>query len=61
MDCTMFNPHSQTFDENCFYEFYYMEDGFSYYQRFNQLLISLMIFNVGLLISCWFSGKFLID
>ena len=38
MECTMFNPHSQTYDENCFYEFYYMEDGFSYYQTFNQLL-----------------------
>ena len=31
-----------------------MEDGFSYYQTFNQLLITFMIFNVGLLISCWF-------
>lgn len=61
MDCTMFNPHSQTYDENCFYEFYYLKDEFSYYQRFNQLLMSFMVFNVGLLISCWFSGKFLID
>lgn len=57
----MFNPHTQTYDEDCFYEFYYMEDGFSYYQTFNQLLISFMLFNVGLLVSCWFSGKFLIN
>jgi len=61
MDCTMFNPHSQTYDENCFYQHYYMEDGGGLYATFNQLLITTMLFNVGLMISCWFSGKFLIS
>lgn len=61
MDCTMFNLNSQTYDENCFYEYYYMEDGGGLYTTFNQLLITAMLFNLGLMISCWFSGKFLIS
>ena len=61
MECTMFNPHDQIYDEDCFYQYYYMEDGGSLYTTLNQMLITCMLFNVGLLISCWFSGKFLIN
>lgn len=61
MECTIFNPHSQTYDENCFYENYYGEDEFSLYDTFNKLLLSFIIFNTGLVLSCWFSGYFLLD
>ena len=60
MECTFFDPHSQTY-ENCFDEQYYGEDESSLYDRFNKLLLSFIIFNTGLAISCWFSGYFLLD
>lgn len=60
MECTLFNPHSQVYDENCFYEHYY-GDEFNLYNSFNQMLLSFIIFNTGLVISCWFSGYFLLD
>lgn len=61
MECSLFDQHSQTYNENCFYEHYYGNNEISLYERFNQLLLSFIIFNTGLVISCWFSGYFLLD
>lgn len=58
MECTMFDPNSHERNHHCFYEYYYTDDDFSYYNFFNKVLLSFLLFNSALLLSCWLTGTF---
>ena len=61
MEWTLFDPTSSTVNEDCYYQYYYQEEDIDFYDKFNKLLLTFLLFNTAVLFSFWFSGFFLIN